>query len=206
MRRLVQTFIPIGGFFAVVACSSDDSGDAGGNGNARWRCGTSETAAGIYCECLSASDEQLTEAGYDPAQFSLNSCPTSNYKCCESRSATQSTDGVPSCICWNPETIPFCDGEVPMVDSCPAGRPDDQNPPETGWCCAVSSGVCLCRDDEPLPCAYELSCPQTHACCIAGPDSEGNHCACYSDQYLTQVSMTCEERADGEAIVSRCPN
>lgn len=206
MRRIIQALVPIGGFIAVVACSSDDSDDRG-NGRARWRCATSETAQGIYCECLSASDEELTDAGYDPSQFALSSCPTSDYKCCESRSEAQSTDGVPSCICWNPETIPFCDGEVPIVDSCPGGPPDNEKPSDTGWCCATSGGVCLCRDDQPLPCEYETSCPQTHECCIAGPDSDGNHCSCYSDQYLSQVSMTCEERADsGEAVVSRCPN
>ena len=102
----------------AAACSSTD--DGGGAMDLRtWRCFTNPTAEGIYCECRLATDGELEAEGLDPDSFAAEVCPSSNYKCCEAYSRAEAYDGIQSCICWNPETVPFCNGKVPIVSHCP---------------------------------------------------------------------------------------
>lgn len=196
MRRWIST---IGAMLYLFSCSSGNDG-AGGTG-AIWRCRINPTSGGQLCDC---------KLGGNSTDYPETSCPPSNYKCCESRTAAESYDGIQTCTCWNPEDIPDCQGAAPIVPLCPtsgSANTGGSTGSSVGWCCATSGTVCLCRDDQSLPCSYDLSCPATHTCCIAGPDQDGNHCSCYSDTYLAQVGMTCAERADpGETLVPSCPN
>lgn len=101
-----------------VGCSSSDGGEAAEKPS--WRCYLSPTPEGVYCECRLATDAQLEAEHLDPEGFTENACPASNYKCCEHRTVAQDIYGIESCICWNPETQPFCDAKVDIVSRCPS--------------------------------------------------------------------------------------
>jgi len=99
-------------------------------------------------------------------------------------------------------------GGAPADSGSEDGGGGGTEPPERGWCCATTGDVCLCRDDQLLPCGYNgLNCPASHTCCVQGPDSDGNHCGCYTDDYVSIGNRTCGELAQdpGETIVSYCP-
>jgi hypothetical protein len=106
------------GLCLVIACAASDEKPAPAE-DRTWRCYTNPTAEGVYCECRFASDAELESEGLNPASFAEDSCPPSNYKCCETYSRAEAYDGIESCICWNPETVPFCNGKAPMVLRCP---------------------------------------------------------------------------------------
>lgn len=99
----------------VVACSDSDEGTAE---QRTWRCRTSPTPEGMFCECKLGTDAELQSEGIEPAEFPYDSCPASNYKCCEDYGKATASDATAECICWNPEAA-SCDGDLPMVPGCP---------------------------------------------------------------------------------------
>jgi hypothetical protein len=108
---------------AAMTIAPLSCGDDGGNGNPSssssslsWRCYVSPVGG---CECKLATDEELEAAGYDKSSFPDSSCPVTSYKCCESREKGAYFDGTKTCVCWNPQSIPFCDGTNTIVPKCP---------------------------------------------------------------------------------------
>jgi hypothetical protein len=137
MRELGQTRFGLTLVFLacfVGGCSSGSTGDSGtkpgtagssagssaGPSQLKWRCSANPTTKGYYCECRLATDAELEAAHLPVEAFTEASCPeVNNYKCCESYPKADAYDHIDTCICWNPETVPFCDGKAPIVNKCP---------------------------------------------------------------------------------------
>lgn len=186
------------------SCGGSSSASSASAPAARWICFDSPSSSGSYCECGWMTDQQFEARALDVEP--LSACPTSSHLCCGRYATGEAFSDVEACICWNPGSAVGCEGAVEVVATCPTPSTGAPIPEEPGWCCGPSGNVCLCRDDVNPPCEV-TACPPTHTCCIAGSDPDGQYCTCYTDTYLSELSMTCEERAaPGEILVDHCPD